>query len=87
MSLPPVGCMPTSITVNGGKNRSCSIMHNNAAKYFNKKLSAELQSLRSGNPPVNVVLADIYTPLLDIVNNPQSYGNSSFFGIKKIGCH
>ncbi|KAJ0568598.1 putative triacylglycerol lipase [Helianthus annuus] len=82
MSLPPVGCMPTSITVNGGKNRSCSIMHNNAAKYFNKKLSAELQSLRSGNPPVNVVLADIYTPLLDIVNNPQSYG----FEIVDRGC-
>ncbi|KAI3776500.1 hypothetical protein L1987_46285 [Smallanthus sonchifolius] len=82
LSLPPVGCMPTSITVGGGKNRSCSTMHNKAAKLFNKKLSSELQSLRSRNPPVKVVLADIYTPFLDVVNNPQSYG----FEIVDRGC-
>ncbi|KAL8255110.1 hypothetical protein R6Q59_033331 [Mikania micrantha] len=82
LSLPPVGCMPTSITVGGNKNRSCSTMHNKAAKLFNKKLSSELQSLRSQNPPVNVVFADIYTPLLDIVKNPQSYG----FEIVDRGC-
>lgn len=67
--------MPTSITFSGGRNRSCSTLYNNAAKFFNKKLSSELHSLRSKNPPVNVVFADIYKPLLDIVNNPQSYGN------------
>ncbi|XP_076949243.1 GDSL esterase/lipase At5g42170-like [Bidens hawaiensis] len=82
LGLPPVGCMPTTISVSGSKNRSCSTMHNRAAKYFNKKLSSEIQSLRSRNPPVKVVLADIYSPLLDIVNNPHSYG----FEIVDRGC-
>nr|GFA00614.1 GDSL esterase/lipase EXL3-like [Tanacetum cinerariifolium] len=74
LSLPPVGCMPTSRTLGGGKNRTCARLHNQAAKIFNKKLSAELDSLRSKSPPVNAVLADIYNPLLDIIENPQSYG-------------
>ncbi|KAK9065170.1 hypothetical protein SSX86_016553 [Deinandra increscens subsp. villosa] len=82
LSLPPIGCMPTSITFGGGKNRSCSIMYNKAAEFFNKKLSSEIQSLRSRNPPIKVVFADIYSPLLNIVNNPQSYG----FEIVDRGC-
>ncbi|GJT93488.1 GDSL esterase/lipase EXL3-like protein [Tanacetum coccineum] len=78
LSLPPVGCMPTSRTLGGGKNRACARLHNQAAKIFNKKLSAALDSLRSKSPPVNAVLADIYSPLLDVIENPQSYGNLSF---------
>lgn len=70
--------MPTSRTFGGGKNRTCARQYNQAAKIFNKKLSSELDSLRSKNPPVNAVLADIYSPLLDIIKNPQSYGNLSF---------
>lgn len=74
--------MPTSITFGGEtKNRSCSTLYNRAAELFNKKLASELHTLRSKNPPVNVVLADIYNPLLVIVKNPQSYGNSSFVTI------
>ncbi|XP_071700528.1 GDSL esterase/lipase EXL3-like [Rutidosis leptorrhynchoides] len=83
LSLPPIGCMPTSITFGGStKNRSCSTIYNRAAKLFNKKLAAELNSLRSNDPPVNVVFADIYNPLLDIVKNPRSYG----FEIVDRGC-
>lgn len=78
LSLPPVGCVPTSRTLSGGKNRTCARHYNQAAKIFNKKLSSELDSLRSKNPPVNAVLADIYSPLIDIIENPQSYGNLSF---------
>ncbi|KAK1441038.1 hypothetical protein QVD17_06874 [Tagetes erecta] len=82
LSLPPIGCMPTSITFSGSQNRTCSILYNKAAELFNKKLSSELQSLRSRHPPVKVVFADIYNPLLHIVNNPQSYG----FKVVDRGC-
>lgn len=67
--------MPTSRTLSGGKYRSCASIYNKAAKFFNKKLSSELYSLRFRNPPVKVVFADIYTPMLEIIKNPQSYGN------------
>nr|XP_043634871.1 GDSL esterase/lipase EXL3-like [Erigeron canadensis] len=83
LSLPPIGCMPTSRTFGGGgKNRSCSTLYNRAAKHTNKKLAAEFESLRSRDPPVKVIFADIYNPVLDIVNNPQSYG----FEIVDRGC-
>ncbi|CAH1435428.1 unnamed protein product [Lactuca virosa] len=81
-SLPAIGCMPTSRTLSGGKYRSCASIYNKAAKFFNKKLSSELYSLRFRNPPVKVVFADIYTPMLEIIKNPQSYG----FEIVDRGC-
>ncbi|KAI3724499.1 hypothetical protein L2E82_36279 [Cichorium intybus] len=80
--LPAIGCMPTSRTMHGGKNRSCASIYNKAAKFFNKKLSSELYSLRSKDPPVKVVFADVYSPMLDIIKNPQSYG----FEIVDKGC-
>nr|XP_043632937.1 GDSL esterase/lipase At1g59030-like [Erigeron canadensis] len=83
LSLPPIGCMPTSRTFGGGgENRSCSRLYNEAAEHTNEKLSAEFESLRSRDPPVKVIFADIYNPVMDMVHNPQSYG----FEIVDRGC-
>ncbi|KAH9759209.1 GDSL esterase/lipase EXL1 [Citrus sinensis] len=70
---PTLGCLPSTRTVAGGIKRDCAKEYNEAAQLFNSKLSAELDSLNN-LPDVRIVYIDIYSPLLDIIQNPNKYG-------------
>ncbi|KAM3201991.1 GDSL esterase/lipase [Capsicum annuum] len=59
-TVPPIGCLPASITIFGKDNNNCVKKMNNVAMSFNKKL--------------NDIILDIYQPLLDLVTHPADNG-------------
>ncbi|GMY28219.1 GDSL esterase/lipase EXL3-like [Fagus crenata] len=71
---PPIGCVPSQKTLAGGIFRECAEDHNQAAKLFNAKLIAKLDSLNINLPNSRMVYVDIYNPILDLIANPQNYG-------------
>lgn len=75
--LPPLGCLPSQRTFNGGAERKCVDSYNEAAEMFNHKLSAEMRSLNSQYPEATLVYVDIYNLVLDLVHQPQKYGMPS----------
>ncbi|PON73414.1 Lipase [Parasponia andersonii] len=75
LGAPPIGCVPSQRTLGGGIERNCYEQENEAAKLFNSKLSASLDSFKSNvSPDARIVYVDIYYPLLDIIQNPTQYG-------------
>ncbi|KAK1441039.1 hypothetical protein QVD17_06875 [Tagetes erecta] len=73
-SAPPFGCIPIERTLAGGLNRQCVDKYNKAAQMFNNMLKQEIQILASSLPETKVVLADLYNPLMSIIENPRQYG-------------
>ncbi|KAL7155518.1 hypothetical protein ABFS83_03G080000 [Erythranthe nasuta] len=82
LGLPPIGCLPSQRTLNGGLKRKCVDETNEAARLFNDKLSAEIDSLNAQLPDTRIVYVDIYSTTLDIIQTPQKYG----FKIADKGC-
>ncbi|KAH1214693.1 GDSL esterase/lipase EXL3 [Glycine max] len=74
LGAPPIGCVPSQRTLAGGLTRKCSEKYNYAARLFNSKLSKELDSLGHNLSDTRIVYIDVYTPLLDIIENYQKYG-------------
>ncbi|KAG6699502.1 hypothetical protein I3842_08G069800 [Carya illinoinensis] len=74
LSAPPIGCVPSQRTLAGGILRQCSEKYNQAAKLFNMKLSASLDSLNRNLPNSKMIYLDVYSPLLDLIENPKKYG-------------
>lgn len=73
-SAPPIGCVPSQRTLAGGIQRQCAEKYNDAAKLFNSKLSASIDSLKSKLVNSRIVYVDVYTPLLDLILHPANYG-------------
>ncbi|KAI3960646.1 hypothetical protein MKX01_003820 [Papaver californicum] len=71
--VPPIGCLPSQRTLAGGKARNCVESYNKAAQIFNSKLSPTLAKLTSEFEHGRAVYADIYDPILEIIDNPHSY--------------
>ncbi|KAI4329720.1 hypothetical protein MLD38_028073, partial [Melastoma candidum] len=82
IGLPPIGCVPSQKTLEGGIKRACSKHENEAAMLFNSKLSSLLNSLNSRLQGSTFVLLDIYSTLLSIISNPTQYG----FEVSDKGC-
>lgn len=83
-SLPPMGCLPASITLfGGGGGGGCVERLNNHSLTFNKKLEAASDAARKRHPDLKLVVFDIYTPLLDLVSNPT---NAGFFEARRACC-
>ncbi|KAF6163809.1 hypothetical protein GIB67_016149 [Kingdonia uniflora] len=81
-STPPIGCVPSQRTLGGGKQRQCAEDYNIASKLFNTKLSSELSRLTNKYKPARFVYIDIYNPLFNLIQNPQSSG----FEVASNGC-
>ncbi|KFK42027.1 hypothetical protein AALP_AA2G202600 [Arabis alpina] len=79
---PPLGCVPSQRTVAGGPRRECVVRFNDACKLFNTKLSANIDGLSRTLHDSTLLYIDIYTPLLDLILNPQQYG----FKVSNKGC-
>ncbi|RZC66745.1 hypothetical protein C5167_010430 [Papaver somniferum] len=72
--VPPIGCLPSQRTLAGGKARNCAESYNQAAQIFNSKLSPALAKLTAKFEHGRAVYADIYYPILEIIDNPHNYG-------------
>ncbi|KAI6671527.1 hypothetical protein NL676_006412 [Syzygium grande] len=82
LSLPPIGCVPSQRTLDGGLERACSEPANQAAALFNSKLSSVINSLNQKLPGANLIYIDIYSSLLSIIQNPKQHG----FEVANRGC-
>ncbi|KAG0461181.1 hypothetical protein HPP92_021146 [Vanilla planifolia] len=74
--LPPIGCMPAVITLkarDGIHDRGCISSLNSIAFDYNQKLQAALQEYATSNG-VQIFYVDPYKPLIDVIQNPASYG-------------
>ncbi|KAF6164273.1 hypothetical protein GIB67_010243 [Kingdonia uniflora] len=74
-SLPPMGCLPATITLFGFGNNGCVSRINSDAQGFNKKINAAASQLQKQLSSLKLAIFDIYTPLLDLVINPAKNGN------------
>lgn len=83
LSAPPIGCVPSQRTLGGGILRGCAEPRNEAALLFNSKISSHMStSLRPQLSDAKLVFLDVYSPLLDIIQNPAQYG----FEVANKGC-
>lgn len=73
-SLPPLGCLPASITLFGLGNNGCVASLNKDAQGFNKKINAAATQLQKQLSGLKIAIFDIYKPLYDLVNAPSNYG-------------
>lgn len=78
-NVPPIGCLPFQRTAAGGIERNIVVEYNEAVELYNNKLSKELASFNQNYPNSRVVYIDVYNPLLDIILNSKTYGNSNFY--------
>ncbi|XP_043713075.1 GDSL esterase/lipase EXL1-like [Telopea speciosissima] len=74
INIPPIGCVPSQRTIAGGKARMCVEKYNKAAMLFNSKLSSQLNLLNNKLPQSIFLYIDIYNPVLDLIQNPYTYG-------------
>ncbi|XP_078173680.1 GDSL esterase/lipase EXL3-like [Carex rostrata] len=81
-SIPPIGSIPSQRTLAGGIERNTVPRYNEAATMCNSELLKEIQRLNQTLPGANIVLQDMYTPLLDIIQRPSAYG----FEVSNRGC-
>lgn len=81
-SLPPLGCIPASITLFGFHQDGCVSRLNTDAQRFNKKINAAATKLSKQLPGLKLVIFDIYKPLYDLVQSPSKSG----FAEARKGC-
>ncbi|KAG5525682.1 hypothetical protein RHGRI_032097 [Rhododendron griersonianum] len=68
--LPPLGCWAAGFNMGG------RCVDYSQSQSYNQKLVAMLSRLQESLPGSKLVYADFYTPLYDMMNNPQKYGKT-----------
>ncbi|KAK2996856.1 hypothetical protein RJ639_026546, partial [Escallonia herrerae] len=71
--LPPIGCLPIQMTTKSIL-RNCVWSQNSDSQHYNDKLVKVLSRLQALLPGSRILYYDIYTPLMDMINNPGKYG-------------
>lgn len=72
--IPPIGCLPIQIAAKFRKPGSCLLEENEDAQSYNDKLEKLLPQIEAKLPGSIIQYADLYNPIIDIINNPQKYG-------------
>ncbi|KAI3710209.1 hypothetical protein L2E82_39983 [Cichorium intybus] len=75
VGVPPIGCLPAIITINSKRpisNRNCIENLNSLSRDINQMLQKNLKGVQ--RPGTKVVYADIYNPLINMVERPNQYG-------------
>jgi hypothetical protein len=74
---PPIGCVPSQRTNAGGLERECVSLYNQASVVYNAALEKEIKRLNGSEALPGSVLKyiDLYTPLLDMIQRPDAYGD------------
>lgn len=73
--LVPIGCLPLERTVNILGHHDCDDKYNDVALEFNRKLEAMLNRLPRELPSIQVISANAYDIVFDIISRPSKYGN------------
>ena len=75
-NVAPLGSVPFARTIGGGVRRECAENINKAVQFFNEKLSSLIATLNRQLNDSNskVILVDVYQPVLELVQNPNKYG-------------
>ncbi|KAK1572168.1 hypothetical protein Q3G72_028462 [Acer saccharum] len=74
--LPPMGCLPVLQFIakfQNPFNRKCLENENSDARLYNDKLSKSINHLQALLRSSEIVYADIYMPLIDMINYPHKY--------------
>lgn len=77
LSTIPLGCLPAARTQLGGPFRRCVDFENGLAQMYNGMLSAGVSSLKASLPDYDLKFVDVYTPMLNIIQNPFASGSIS----------
>lgn len=72
--VPPMGCLPLERTTNIMEDHACMEEYNNVALEFNGKLQGLVAKLNRELPGLDVVFADAYNILLQLITRPYVYG-------------
>ncbi|KAK1383639.1 hypothetical protein POM88_021374 [Heracleum sosnowskyi] len=72
-TLPPMGCLPASITLFGDGSHQCLPNMNVVALSFNNKLNITSLRLQNKLTVLNLVILDIYQSLYDLVTKPADF--------------
>jgi len=75
----PQGCAPFWLTSfshasNDFDRHGCSISYNDAVKFYNTQLRAQLSALRKQLPGANIVFVNTYDIIYDFFANPSKHG-------------
>ncbi|KAK3022281.1 hypothetical protein RJ639_045388 [Escallonia herrerae] len=71
--LHPIGCLPIQMTTKSIL-RNCVGSQNSDSQLYNDKLVNVLPRLQASLPGSRILYADVYKPLMDMINNPGKYG-------------
>lgn len=86
--LPPLGCCPSQL-LEYRSNGSCIKFLNDVSADFNDHLISKLLALNDKLPNASIVYNNIYTPIIDAVENPYAFNfkiaNHACCGIGKYG--
>lgn len=72
--LPPMGCLPIQITSRLKIPRACLDDQNSEAMSYNNKLLKLIPRIQTSLQGSQVLYADIYTPIIQLLDNSQDYG-------------
>ncbi|KAF8683051.1 hypothetical protein HU200_045035 [Digitaria exilis] len=72
--LTPMGCLPAERVGNRGDPGECNEEYNAVARTFNAKLQGLVAKLNKDLPGLQLVFADTYQLLADVVKRPADYG-------------
>lgn len=73
--MPPLGCLPASISLFGMGSNGCVERLNGDAQGFNKKLNGVTSSLMKKYAGLKIAVFDIYAPLYELATAPSNQGN------------
>lgn len=74
--LPPIGCLPIQITasIEARLDRKCVEEQNVDARAYNRKLKVLLAHIQMSFEGSRIYYADIYRPIMDMIECPQKHG-------------
>lgn len=82
LGLPPLGCVPSQITLHGNGDKGCVKSMNDIALAQNKKIVSLIAEMNKVTPGARIVYIDIYQPIYDAFQDPQKFG----FKYARDGC-
>lgn len=74
--LSPMGCIPSQRVK--ARDGGCLGYVNDYVRQFNSRVKNLIAGLNSNLPAAQMAFADCYSIVLDLINNPQVYGRTSF---------
>lgn len=74
VGIPPIGCVPSQRTLQGGFDRGCASDQNQVAQIYNSRLVKEVEKIKKNNQNITLVYIDTYGFLLDMIEQPTKYG-------------